>query len=96
MYKIGLGYDIHRKERNRKLYLGGLLISESNGLIGHSDADVLLHAITDSILGVINKGDIGSIFPPTDDKWKNADSSIFLKHASKLFLLFYFFQFYIH
>ena len=49
-----------------------------------SDADVLLHAITDSILGVINKGDIGSIFPPTDYKWKNADSSIFLKHASKL------------
>ena len=53
-------------------------------MIGHSDADVLLHAITDSILGVINKGDIGSIFPPTNKKWKNADSSIFLKHAATL------------
>ncbi len=87
--KIGNGFDIHRFDNSRIsennfIILGGIKIKTSKKLIGHSDADVLLHAITDSILGVINKGDIGSIFPPTDDKWKNADSSIFLKHASKL------------
>ena len=87
--KIGNGFDIHRFDNSRIsennfILLGGIKIKASKKLIGHSDADVLLHAITDSILGVINKGDIGSIFPPTDDKWKNADSSIFLKHASKL------------
>ena len=70
MYKIGLGYDIHRKERNRKLYLGGLLISESNGLIGHSDADVLIHSICDAILGALNKGDIGEHFSDKDQKNK--------------------------
>ena len=87
--KIGNGFDIHRFDNSRIsennfILLGGIKIKNSKKLIGHSDADVLLHAITDSILGVINKGDIGSIFPPTNDKWKNADSSIFLKHASKL------------
>ena len=87
--KIGNGFDIHRFDNSRIsennfIILGGIKIKASKKLIGHSDADVLLHAITDSILGVINKGDIGSIFPPTDDKWKNADSSIFLKYASKL------------
>ena len=87
--KIGNGFDIHRFDNtriseNNFIILGGIKIKALKKLIGHSDADVLLHAITDSILGVINKGDIGSIFPPTNDKWKNADSSIFLKHASKL------------
>ncbi len=87
--KIGNGFDVHRFDNSRIsennfILLGGVKIKALKQLIGHSDADVLLHAITDSILGVINKGDIGSIFPPTDDKWKNADSSIFLKHASKL------------
>ena len=87
--KIGNGFDIHRFDNSRIsennfIILGGIKIKASKKLIGHSDADVLLHAITDSILGVINKGDIGSIFPANDDKWKNADSSIFLKHASKL------------
>ena len=87
--KIGNGFDIHRFDNssiseNNFIILGGIKIKASKKLIGHSDADVLLHAITDSILGVINKGDIGSIFPPTNDEWKNADSSIFLKHASKL------------
>ncbi len=87
--KIGNGFDIHRFDNSRIsgnnfIILGGIKIKASKKLIGHSDADVLLHAITDSILGVLNKGDIGSIFPPTDDKWKNANSSIFLKHASKL------------
>ena len=87
--KIGNGFDVHRfdnskSSKNNFIKLGGIKIKNLNPLIGHSDADVLLHAITDSILGIINKGDIGSIFPPTDEKWKNADSSIFLKHASKL------------
>lgn len=87
--KIGNGFDIHRFDNSKNLsknfiVLGGIKIKASKPLIGHSDADVLLHAITDSILGVINKGDIGTFFPPSDSKWKNADSSIFLKHASKL------------
>ena len=84
--KIGNGFDIHRfdikKSTDRNfINLGGIKIKNTNSLIGHSDADVLLHAITDSILGIINKGDIGKLFPPSDNKWKNADSSIFLKHA---------------
>ncbi len=87
--KIGNGFDVHRYDNSKNfsnnfIIIGGVKIEDSKPLIGHSDADVLLHAITDSILGVINKGDIGSIFPPTNNKWKNADSSIFLKHASKL------------
>ena len=87
--KVGNGFDIHRFDINSNdnknfIKLGGIKINNSNSLIAHSDADVLLHAITDSILGIVNKGDIGSFFPPTDNKWKNADSSIFLKYASKL------------
>ncbi len=87
--KIGNGFDIHRFDNSRNLnknfvILGGIKIKSSKPLLGHSDADVLLHAITDSILGAINKGDIGSIFPTSDNKWENVDSSIFLKHASKL------------
>jgi len=87
--KIGNGFDIHRfdlKKDNIKNFvtLGGINIPNANSLIGHSDADVLLHAITDSILGVVNEGDIGKLFPPSDLKWKNSDSSIFLMHASKL------------
>ena len=87
--KIGNGFDIHRFDNSRVsnsnfILLGGIKIKSSKQLIAHSDGDVLLHAITDSILGVINKGDIGSIFPPSDNKWKNADSSTFLKHASIL------------
>ena len=87
--KIGNGFDIHRFDVNSNnnknfIKLGGIKINNSKSLIAHSDADVLLHAITDSILGIVNKGDIGSFFPPTDNKWKNADSSIFLKYAYKL------------
>ena len=88
--KIGLGFDIHRfdtkKSNDQKNFitLGGIRISNIKSLIGHSDADVLLHAITDSILGVINVGDIGSLFPPSDEKWINKDSSYFLKHAKML------------
>ena len=87
--KVGNGFDIHRfdiKKRDEKnfIILGGIKIFNVNPLVGHSDSDVLLHAITDSILGVVNKGDIGKIFPPSDKKWKNADSSLFLNYASEL------------
>ena len=85
--KIGNGFDIHRFDIKKStdknfIHLGGIKINNINSLIGHSDADVLLHAITDSILGIINKGDIGKLFPPSEKKWKNADSTLFLKHAS--------------
>ena len=88
--KIGIGFDIHRFDikkylsKDNFIILGGIKIPNIKPLIGHSDADVLLHAITDSILGVINVGNIGSLFPPSDEKWKNKDSSYFLKHAKKL------------
>ncbi len=87
--KIGNGFDVHRFDNSKNLkknfiVIGGIKIEHSKPLIGHSDADVLLHAITDSILGAINKGDIGFLFPPTEKKWENANSSVFLKHASNL------------
>ena len=87
--KIGNGFDIHRFDikkntDNNFITLGGIKIKNEKPLIGHSDGDVLLHAITDSILGIINKGDIGELFPPSNNKWKNADSSLFLKHASTM------------
>jgi len=86
---IGNGFDIHRFDLTKKntknfIKLGGIKIPHIRPLIGHSDADVLLHAITDSILGVVNRGDIGKLFPPSDMKWKNSESSFFLKHASDL------------
>ena len=84
--KIGNGFDIHRfdiKKNAEKnfIMLGGIKIHNIKSLISHSDGDVLLHAITDSILGIINKGDIGELFPPSNAKWKDAESSLFLKHA---------------
>ena len=88
--KIGIGFDIHRtdliknKHNDNYITLGGVKITNSAPLIGHSDADVLLHAITDSLLGPINEGDIGMLFPPSDKKWKNQDSSYFLKETSLL------------
>ena len=89
--KTGLGYDVHKlvkinsKTKDKKLILGGLEIDNGYFLKGHSDADVLLHAITDSIYGALNENDIGYHFPPTEKKWKNCDSFVFLKHAlSKL------------
>ena len=88
--KVGNGFDIHRfdltknKDKNF-IKLGGIKIKNIRPLIGHSDGDVLLRAITDSILGIINKGDIGELFPPSNNKWKDVDSSYFLKHASIMF-----------
>ncbi len=72
--RIGNGYDIHRLGPDRPLILGGVTIPHALGLLGHSDADVLTHAIMDALLGALSLGDIGRYFPPTDDKWKGADS----------------------
>ncbi len=82
--RIGLGYDIHRLEKNRDLILGGVKIPYELGLFGHSDADVLIHSIIDSILGSIALGDIGAHFPDTDEKYRNIDSSILLKKTLEL------------
>ena len=72
--RIGHGYDVHKLVEGRKLIVGGVEIPHSLGLLGHSDADVLLHAISDAILGACAMGDIGGMFPDTDEKWKGADS----------------------
>ena len=79
MMRIGLGYDSHRFDPSRPLKLGGILIEGSPGLDGHSDADVLLHAVIDALLGAAALGDIGSHFPDTDERWRGADSSRLLK-----------------
>jgi 2-C-methyl-D-erythritol 2,4-cyclodiphosphate synthase len=79
--RIGYGWDSHAFKPGVPLKIGGLAITHSEGLAGHSDGDVLLHAITDALLGAVSAGDIGSFFPPGDPRWKNADSSIFLNVA---------------
>jgi len=83
-FRIGFGYDTHQLTANRKLILGGVEIPHHLGLLGHSDADVLLHAICDALLGALNLRDIGYHFPDTDPRYKNADSRIFLEDAYKL------------
>ncbi len=83
-FRIGFGYDTHRLVPERKLILGGIEIAHEKGLLGHSDADVLLHAICDAMLGALNLRDIGYHFPDTDPRYKNADSRIFLEDAFKL------------
>ena len=79
--RIGYGFDSHAFKAGVPLVIGGLKIDHSEGLAGHSDGDVLLHAITDALLGAVSAGDIGTFFPPSDARWKNADSSIFLQTA---------------
>ena len=81
MIRVGLGYDLHTLVPTRKLKLGGIEIPFDLGEDGHSDGDVLLHAITDALLGASGLGDIGEFFPPSDAKWKNADSKMLLKTA---------------
>lgn len=78
MIRVGLGYDKHVLTEGRKLILGGVILPFEKGEAGHSDGDVLLHAITDAILGAAGLGDIGSYFPPSDPKWKDADSALLL------------------
>jgi len=81
--RIGYGWDSHEFKKGVPLMIGGVHLPYSQGLSGHSDGDVLLHAITDAILGALAAGDIGSYFPPSDPKWKGADSAIFLAAALK-------------
>jgi 2-C-methyl-D-erythritol 2,4-cyclodiphosphate synthase len=76
---VGIGYDIHRLVADKPLFLGGIKIDHDKGLTGHSDGDVLLHAICDALLGAANLGDIGIHFPDTDNRYKNVSSSVFLK-----------------
>jgi 2-C-methyl-D-erythritol 2,4-cyclodiphosphate synthase len=83
-YRTGIGWDVHRLAPGRPLILGGVTIPSEFGLEGHSDADVLAHAITDAILGAAALGDIGMHFPDNDPRWKGADSLMFLKHAVEL------------
>jgi 2-C-methyl-D-erythritol 2,4-cyclodiphosphate synthase len=84
MFRIGFGYDTHRLVEGRKLILGGVEIPHKTGLLGHSDADVLLHAICDALLGAANLRDIGYHFPDTDPRYKGADSTILLRDAYQL------------
>jgi 2-C-methyl-D-erythritol 2,4-cyclodiphosphate synthase len=82
--RIGQGIDVHPFDPARPLILGGVRISDGGGLAGHSDADAVLHAITDAILGAAGAGDIGHYFPSTDERWRNADSSRFVQEAMRV------------
>ncbi|EMP0350892.1 2-C-methyl-D-erythritol 2,4-cyclodiphosphate synthase [Clostridioides difficile] len=82
--RIGLGYDVHKLTEDRKLIIGGVEIPHDKGLLGHSDADVLIHSIMDSILGALALGDIGKYFPDTDEEYKGADSMKLLEHVYNL------------
>lgn len=85
-FRIGQGHDLHVLVKNRPLIIGGVHIPYEYGLLGHSDADVLLHAITDAVLGAAALGDIGSHFSDKDPQWAGCDSQVFLQHAAKLVL----------
>lgn len=84
MYRIGTGYDIHQLAAGRNLIIGGVKITHEKGLLGHSDADVLIHAIIDAMLGALALADIGTLFPDTDPKYKDADSTVLLEHVYAL------------
>ena len=83
MIHVGIGYDVHPLVAGRPLILGGVKIPHSKGLDGHSDADVLMHAICDAVLGAIGEGDIGQFFPNTDPRWRGVASKIFLEEAAR-------------
>ena len=84
MYRIGIGYDIHKLIEGRDLVIGGVKITHEKGLLGHSDADVLIHAIIDAMLGALALSDIGTLFPDHDELYKDADSTMLLKDVYKL------------
>jgi 2-C-methyl-D-erythritol 2,4-cyclodiphosphate synthase len=84
MVHVGIGYDVHALVAGRKLILGGVEIAHAKGLEGHSDADVLMHAICDAILGALGEPDIGHFFPNTDSRWRGAPSRVFLQEAARL------------
>ncbi len=81
IYRVGEGHDVHRTVGGRPLIIGGVAIDADFGLDGHSDADVLIHAVIDALLGAAGQGDIGEWFPNTDDRWKDADSATLLQHV---------------
>jgi 2-C-methyl-D-erythritol 2,4-cyclodiphosphate synthase len=83
MNHVGIGYDVHQLVAGRKLILGGVEIPHSKGLDGHSDADALMHAICDAVLGAVGEGDIGHFFPNTDPRWKGVPSRVFLEEAAR-------------
>ncbi len=83
MVRVGIGYDVHALVPGRKLILGGVEIPHAKGLEGHSDADVLMHAICDAVLGALGLADIGHFFPNTDPRWKGAPSHVFLEEAAR-------------
>ena len=83
MNHVGIGYDVHQLVTGRKLVLGGVEIAHPKGLDGHSDADVLMHAICDAVLGALGESDIGHFFPNTDPRWRNAPSKVFLEEAAR-------------
>jgi 2-C-methyl-D-erythritol 2,4-cyclodiphosphate synthase len=84
LFRTGFGFDVHALTEGRKLILGGIEIPHSKGLLGHSDADALLHSITDAMLGALALGDIGQHFPDTNPDYKNADSTMFLRMTNKM------------
>jgi 2-C-methyl-D-erythritol 2,4-cyclodiphosphate synthase len=83
MNHVGIGYDVHQLVEGRKLFLGGVEIPHTKGLDGHSDADVLMHAICDAVLGAIGESDIGHFFPNTEARWRNVRSKVFLEEAAR-------------
>ena len=83
-YRTGIGYDVHRFAQGRKLFLGGIEIPHAQGLDGHSDADVVLHAVCDALLGAVGRGDIGEHFPPSDAQYKGISSSVLLKKVNDI------------
>jgi len=83
MVHVGIGYDVHQLVAGRKLILGGVEIPHTKGLDGHSDADALMHAICDAVLGALGEEDIGHFFPNTDPRWKGAPSKVFLQEAAR-------------
>jgi len=87
MSRSGIGYDLHRLAEGRKLILGGIEVPFEKGPVGHSDGDVLAHAICDALLGAAGAGDIGTLFPDTDPKWKGVSSLMFLEEISKVLVL---------
>lgn len=83
-YRVGIGYDIHRLVEGRELIIGGVKITHEKGLLGHSDADVLVHAVIDALLGALALDDIGTLFPDTDSRYKDADSVMLLKSVYEI------------
>ena len=83
MIRVGIGYDVHALVEGRKVILGGVEIPHPCGLDGHSDADVLMHALCDAVLGAVGEGDIGQLFPNTDPRWRGAPSRLFLEEAAR-------------